>query len=606
MSAKKQARDWTNEDIVGLEAKHNTYVRAQDYSNNDAVIFKEVVHLKDGRRIPRLRTFKNYRRPFWITQKGRQNHSEKKDYELTSNLTRYETTQIEMPGMIARLLGDYSHGPRPPLKKLARSPYLYGTDVTSGCLIKREYDLKYPELTSRNTVAAGDIETDLEDPNEPIIMMSVTFKDKVYLAIDNTWLEKRYSGNAIKAVKECADKHIGHVLKERNIEIEIGLLPTPVDIVKECIARLHEWKPDFFTFWNMEFDIKHMIADLERADVQPEDVFSDPTIPGLFRYFNFREGQRQKVTASGKTSSINIEDRWAWVTHPASFQFIDAMTVYRNLRIAEGKEPSYTLDAILKKELGMTKLKFDEAQDYTGLRWHQVMQKQYPIEYAVYNIFDSIALELLDEKTGDLAFQISTMSGYSDFKNFNSNPKRLCDALHFSYLDNLVGEEAVIASSSDDPTIELDQYVIGADNWIVTLPSYMADPNGMACVEELDDYKTLMYLNVSDLDVKSSYPHGSILLNIARESNAMELSRIEHVPNIQRRALGVNLTCGRVNSVEICQQVLKAPMLDELLDEFIKEKGLDKAVPELESFIDISQPIVRSMIEVNIMDDDIL
>ncbi len=49
--------------------------------------------------------------------------------------------------------------------------------------------------------------------------------------------------------------------------------------------------------------------------------------------------------SSGKTMSINIEDRWNWVTHPASFQFIDSLPVYRILRIANGKDSSYALDS---------------------------------------------------------------------------------------------------------------------------------------------------------------------------------------------------------------------------------------------------------------------
>jgi len=112
-------------------------------------------------------------------------------------------------------------------------------------------------------------------------------------------------------------------------------------------------------------------------------------------------------------------------------------------------------------------MKFDEVSHLSGLRWHEVMQERYKIEYGVYNIFDSIALELLDEKTNDLSSKITTASQNSEYKNFNSNPKRLCDELHFWYQER--EQPCVIGSSSDDPVDELDQYVIGHHDWMNSL-----------------------------------------------------------------------------------------------------------------------------------------
>lgn len=42
----------------------------------------------------------------------------------------------------------------------------------------------------------------------------------------------------------------------------------------------------------------------------------------------------------------------------------------------------------------------------------------------------------------------------------------------------------------------------------------------------------------------------------------------------KRREVGVNLTGGRVNSVEIGQKIMGIPTMDELLDQFKREKGL--------------------------------
>lgn len=101
----------------------------------------------------------------------------------------------------------------------------------------------------------------------------------------------------------------------------------------------------------------------------------------------------------------------------------------------------------------------------------------------------------------------------------------------------------------------------------------MAGPTGLKCVQEFPDYKTLVFAHVADLDIVSTYPNVSQLLNIARETCVMEFSRMEGITEHHRREVGVNLTGGRVNSVEICQKILGAPTLDELLTDFVASHG---------------------------------
>jgi hypothetical protein len=617
------------EDVIGIEPKHITYVKAQDGTNHDLLVAKEMVHLKDGRRIPNLRMKEDYQRPFWVTQPGRRNHRDKKDYEYVSNCQKYTSTQIELPRRIAKTLNDFSSGPNPPIKRLARSPYLYGADVSSACLFKADYRQKWPDLISFNKVAAGDIETNVHSKDGEIICMSATCRENATLVYLKSWIGDIH--DPVGQTHAKAKEYIGDVLESRNTKLEVLVVDNPSDIVITVLERLHQWQPEFFTFWNMDYDVTRMIAALEDAAIDPAKVFSDPRVPDKYRYCYYRRGPAQKVTASGKTMSINIEDRWNWLTHPASFQTIDSMPVYRILRVANGKDSSYALDYILDKELsfkfkqtvetpedidkfldevreklrsnpGSTpsftinkvpvepeairqaqigdklavaadfgKLKFDATSHLSGLRWHEVMQEKYKIEYGIYNVFDSIALELLDEKTNDLASSISMFAKNSDYKNFNSNPKRLCDDMHFWYLNR--DPACVIGTSSDEPVDELDKHVIGHDDWIVTLPSYMAGPTGLKCVKEFPDYKTLVFAHVADLDIVSTYPNVSQLLNIARETCVMEFSRMEGVTEHHRREVGVNLTGGRVNAVEICEKILGAPTLDQLLADFETHTG---------------------------------
>lgn len=569
---------FTKEDVIGIEPKHVSYARAHDGSPHDILAVKEVIHLKDGRRIPRLRLVEDYKRPFWITHKGRRTHTEKKDYEYVSNLQAYSSTQVELAKNIVNILKDYSSGPNPPIRRLARSPYLYGVDISSTALIKNDYRQRWPDLISPNRVAGGDIETNVHSRNGEIICMSVTHKENVSIFYLAEWVSD--IDDPIGRTRAMAEEHIGDTLKARNItEIEVVICKTPAEIVVEATKRLHQWKPEFWSFWNIDFDLTHMIRMLEQENIDPADVFNSPEIPSQYRYFDpngrgdlgYRRGPTQKVTASGRSISIAIEDRWNWVSHLAEFQMIDAMPVYRNLRLAAGKDSSYALDYILEKELGITKLKFDVVQHLSGLRWHEEMQKHHKIEYGVYNIFDSISLELLDEKTNDLALNISLFSKNSDYRNFNSNPKRLIDDLHFWYLRQ--SNPCVIGSSSDEMASELDKHVIDHSDWIVTLPSYMVGPGGLECVKEFPGYKTIIFGHVVDLDIVATYPRVSQLLNISRETCTMEFSKIQGITEHHRREVGVNLMAGPVNAVEICEKILGAPELDTLLERFEEQHG---------------------------------
>lgn len=588
------------EDILGREPKHITYVPEQNGGAHDLLVAKEILHLKDGRKVPHLSYHRDYKRPFWITQKGRQTHQEKREYEYNKYLHKYTTTQIDLPKAAARALGDFGRGLNPPLKYLGRNPYLYGTDVTSACLLKNDYRRRWSGYNTPNTVAASDTEIDIFSDGEEIICQSLTCKNKAILVYLRSWIKD--IPDPITATHECAKQYLSQYLSERHIDLEVQIVDTSAEIVQLIFQRAHEWAPDFVTFWNIDSDMTWMLQDLERGNVDPAEVFSDPDIPAPYRMFNYDRSPSMRTTASGKTVSINIEDRWNWVTHPASFQIIDSLPVYRTLRIADGKESSYALDFILNKQLpGHSKMKLEGLDHLGGRRWHEVMQTEHKIEYGVYNLCDSILLELLDEKTRDLSNSITTASQNSEYRHFNSNPKKLCDALHFWHRER--GE--VIASSSDDPEIELDKHVIGHNGWIVTLPSFMAAPHGITCVKEIPTYRTLVFGHVADLDLVSAYPSITQFLNVGRETCWMEFSQMKGISEHRRREVGVNLTGGHVNATEICEKILGGAPLDRLLQEFQTEIGEtpDDTLGEVEG---VQYHSVITDLDEEMLDDTIL
>lgn len=481
------------EDIVGYECKHAIYTQANDGSREDLLTIKENIHLKDGRIVPHVRFIKNYKREFWITREGLRNHHDKKEFEDLNKLQSFKTTQCDLVGNIARALGrGMIQGG---LRIAARSPYLYGCDITTPVLVKHRYMTQYPNCATLNSVAVLDIESSMLDADGKPIMASLTFRDKAIFVVARDFIKG--TPHPEEKIREKFTEYLGEYEKARNINLEIYICEKISEGFVKLFKKAHEWMPDFITIWNINYDLPKIVEMLTRDGFDPADVLSDPNVPVKFRKFRYREGPSVKITASGKSMTLSPAERWHTVECPSSFYFIDSMCVYQKIRIAKGKEPGgYGLDNILQRYLGIRKLKFKEADGYEGVAWHIFMQRNFPIEYCVYNLFDCISVELLDEEIKDLRQTISFLSGASEYSRFNSQPKRTCDDLHFFFMN----EGKVIATTSDEMIEENDSSVIGINSWIVALPAHLVAENGLQIIEEMPELHTNIRAHVADLD----------------------------------------------------------------------------------------------------------
>lgn len=552
-------------DVKGLECRHATYCEHRD-GQNDLLAVKEYIHYKDGRVVPNLRLIENYKREFWVTLPAYQNHKDKKEWEEEKRCRKFSTTQIKMRDNTAKALG--KPGLQTTMRGIARSPFLYGCDVDTTVLIKNDYQKTFDDcITHEARVAVFDIETDVVEGHEEPISASLTCKDKVYLGVTESFL-----GTIIDPetkIQKAFDKYLRDkdYIKDRNITVEIFIGKTSGEVMAKVLMKAHEWKPDFVTVWNINFDLPKVVKQFDKEGIDPADVFSDPSVPREYRFYRYKEGPSKKKTAKGKVFPLHPADRWHTASFPATWYAVDAMCLYKRIRTVEGNESSYALDAILNSNLNLGKLKFTEVDNYVGLAWHYKMQSQYKIEYLIYNIFDCVGVELLDEKNGDISRSFNVLAGISDYNNFNSNPRRICDDLHFECRDRGL----VIATTSDQMVDDFDKYVISMEGWIVTLPSFLTDDNGLTLIKEAPHIKSMMRAHVADLDIEGTYPNIEDICNISKETTAMELHDIDGVPEAVRRSVGVNLTGGAVNAIEICQRIYNLPTSNKLLEAFERE-----------------------------------
>lgn len=570
------------DNIAAYECVHASYVRSQFGPKKDAIVVKELIHTKDGRRVPNLRVITNFQRDFYVTKELLRNHKDKRPYEDIKNLVKHTCSQHELHDRVPRALG--RPGMRGSMRQIARSPYLYGTDIKTPVIIKRKYKDRYKVEPTPASYAVYDIETNMNSETEELIMSSITMKNKINCRVSAEWLPTEYHADLPRLVKELARELIGDIMDKRGVTDEtfdVKLVNSPAACIVENFEAAHQWQPDYVGIFNMEFDIPETLRMLEGQGINPSNVFSDPRVPPEFRDFKWNQGPDKKVKKNdGANDEVPIGpvDRWHTCDTQASFIIADPMLLYKRIRTASANDPEYNLDYLLFKHGCKQKLKFSEADDFTGKAWHEFMQENYPIHYIIYNIYDCIATETLNEATGDISYTLPALLKCSEYKNFDSQPSMVADDYHFFLLKH----NKVIASTSDQMLTEVDEYSPGLRGWIATLHAYLGPESDRDLVRDYQYHPTLIHTCVSDADIISTYPSEQLLYNIDALTTQTELSRVHGMEEMQWRSIGVDLTCGFNNHTMIAQRLLKLPSLSEVQNEWRCEMNgvVDKPLEE--------------------------
>lgn len=455
--------------IVGRECKFVSYVPEDDrIDRKDMHYVKEVVTFEDGSSVRNLRPMPNYKRSFWVTKEFNKNHKQKKETEDISKLNRYTCTQSELPRVAASKLGSKYVGCKA-MRDIANDPYLYGTDIRAADEIMYKYTKKYPNYSSPNIVCALDIETNTL--TDEIILISVCMEDRIFTTILESFLPHQV--DVTKILEDMARKNFPDREVAKTIKLEYKICKTELDVIRDAINKVHEWQPDFLAIWNISFDIPYIVDRLKQYDVDPAEVFSDPRLPDNYKYFKWKSGTTQKVTASGKVKPMAPQEQWHTVEVPATFFLIDAMSAYNFVRSGQALNPGgYSLNAIIETNLGskFKKLHFDDpnTKNLTNLEWHQYMVANKPFEYVIYNQWDTLAMITLDNEIQDLKIKIRALSGIADYSIFNSGPKKIITNMFFFNLEH--GQVMSCRPSITKDDDEDDESSVQAlSNWIVML-----------------------------------------------------------------------------------------------------------------------------------------
>ena len=565
--------------IVKRETRFAVHIPRTDY-REDCHYVKEQVHYSDGAVKPRAFLVKGYLRPIWCTKVAARDHTDKKEFESVDRLLRRECTESDLDKTVAGMLEQPYLAKRP--DDIKNSPYVYGYDQTSTSLIKLKSLKKNDFIQTPYTVSVFDIETDIE--TREILIAGVAFDNRMRVCVLQR-LVSRWS-NVPQLVEEAVGRYLPAY--KGKLQLEVTIHDDEVALLKAVFKTANEWAPDFLAVWNIGFDIPRVLERLKEQGVNPVDVLCDQRIPRNYRLCRYKEGITKKKTASGKVKPISPSLQWHHLFCTSTWHAIDAMCVYRQIRMAKQEEPSYALDTILHKVLGSRKLSFVEADHLSGAKWHTFMQENYPIEYIVYNIYDCLGVLELDAKTKDLAQSLPAGAGMTDFARFNSNPKKIVDALFLFGLEQgrIVGTAAKPAREKEDddevdvPDVddemgdeEGDEGDSGAKShytsldlkgWIQLLPQNLLVPEGLMILEDYPHVNTNVRGMVYDVDATSAYPTCTMVANVSKETCVNELISIEGVSEETFREQNLSMCLGGVNTLEYFERMFGLPSLQEV------------------------------------------
>jgi hypothetical protein len=532
------------ENIVARTMLHNTYV--SDLGNGtDAIVVSEIVENEHSDTRPNLRIIKSPKVSFWVTQPQYRNHTDKKELEELRKLDEYIVPYKDKDKEIFKVLNGFYPNflTFKQRKELYQSPYLYGANIDISALVGIKYKqdlLKANRTPHTPTTGFFDIEKSLIPATYgKLPLMAFVAEDRVYLAMKQSFMYEERNGKmesvSIEDVEKAAHEYIDPLVENifatnSDLADYKSRLPfkyhffageTEVDMIKWIWSKMHETQVSFIGIWNLGFDIPEIIAVLDEAGIAHKDVFSHPSLKGTpYSYASFHEDKRKVA---------HFTQKWHWLSATGHCQFVDSMALYSYIRTVDGKEASYALDDILKKYNLGGKLKIDKTSELEGLQtedWHRAMLGRFFTLYAVYAMWDSMSLQLLEWRNNDLT-SLMLGSDISSPKYFPNQTIRATNTLFEDWKPKgfILGTGTDVEGIRDDDLLTAGGAVLSPQNLVA---------KGVRLFKEWPNHHTHCYVWLGDVDFAALYPSLCVALNISRQTKVSTILAIK-APWVQSR-----------------------------------------------------------------------
>jgi hypothetical protein len=531
----------------------------------DIHCLKENIVREDGSVERKLTLIDGYKRDFYITKKSARNHKEKKELESLDNLMTFSCTEDELPYEIKRKLGEYNNG-YISLRDACDSPYVYGSEFPSTSEIMMKHRARWGAPINTPYICSLDIETDVfsttqaEMEHGEVIMITVCGPETAYLVVKDSW----YNGME-DLLNKVSDRCRGLLLEylndaQKNVVVELSERGS--DIIRKAFDVLHGIKPDIVYIWNMSFDIPCILNQLERDCVDPRSL-CDPIFPDFIRKFEWKPGRTFKISEAGVRTNIPIESRWNWVEFSGSWQFIDQMCLYDNLRTGRGKEDGYSLEKVAKRKVGFGKLTKEVGSTATGTKWHEEMQTDHKLNYSAYCIADGLLQLAIENKTRDGAITLPTKAGITSYRNLCYVSMIAADDTHANLLK--LGYSLGTVGTGE---LRVTPNILPRSGWITTLDAGKISDVGLKIIEEMPEAYTSIVADTQDDDSVSAYPRVIATFGVSMGTTSREIASVKGISLEKFRRNIINIASGPVNAISVSVDLLGYPTIDELLSAY--------------------------------------
>lgn len=502
--------------------------------------------------VPAIEVDKDPERSFWVTKPEYRNYSYKKEFELVDHCDEYRCHDSELVEQIGLVMGTrWLHT----LRQVCDSPYVYGADIETEAIVKQRY-LKYapPNQQPPYTKGGLDIETEMIGEKR-INLITYIHQHEIYSCGLADFCKVYPNGDTstphkatLKEIETEVRHWVGDLITEYGFNLHLKICNTEVEMIKWIFDCIHECKTDFIGVWNIDFDIPKILERLKAKHVDPAVIMCHKDVPAQYRFVKYIEDN---------SNPDNFTDKWYWMQITGYSQFIDAMCLYAQLRKVYGREPSYALDKIADKELGLRKLHFDNSE----LVNHRYEQEYHFLRYWAYNINDVLIMQLMEFQNDDYGTlaSLSDVSLLSEFHHMTSGLK--CDA----YVEGLA-HGLVPASVGQNSFTKYDEALFRVGGTV--LPPNKAENVSVPVIKEIPQGKTLVSVLTNDLDVSSFYPSSTEEFNISRESTLATIHQINGFPVTQTEHFTSCIVQPEASAMDACTTYFGLPGYSELKDLF--------------------------------------
>lgn len=544
---------WANS--IHLKKSSNNTVLVKEKIVTIDETTSEILEVKD-----RFKPINNPKRTVFVTKPQFRTHTLKRDVEDISKVDRYNIEDKFLDFELKKILGIPTYE-RMTLREICNSPYVYHADISMEALIRASYQARQKHDIIPIRLGSFDIETSVLQDSSNGVINCVTFcaEKTVYTAALDGFMWKYVDGKRVKATEKDLlnqiSKDIQHYLDKYGFKIVHKICNDEVELLRWIFDKIHQEKVDFIGIWNIGFDIPTVIERILHYNLKPEDFFCHPDISKDYWTCYFKEDTRP---------AAHIVEKWHWFYCSHYSQWIDDMLLYARIRKAQPKEPSYTLDAISTKEIGVGKIKLEEGS-------HAEMQQYRFVEYWVYNMVDAMLLQMMHWQNGDIS-QMMRLTGSSPYPDFSKQTVMLKNI----YYKFCLQRGKVFASTGKDMLGPYDQYFSKSGGAV--LKAGLVKGIGINATIERPDYESMIVVLGADLDFKAYYPSTESMYGLSKENKLATVIGIKDIADKEDKkktdkieALMGGIAMPQANSVWIGHDYFGLPNYQEWFNIFTNE-----------------------------------